>query len=212
MTMTTLPEFGVGQIRLLWSTGSHDGMASAVALLNETVPVSLDAFDMGGSQLRPEWGQLKDLLEELLDSDDSENIWDRVQRKYDAKMHEEHDRMFHVHELPPEEFEQLLIDRRARTLHGGRSTVYFYEEDGVPKTEYDTWVDRDYMDAHYFDVVDWFTSRERLTAYPILGTVTREVLRSPSSIRSARPTDPRSEELKRYQATWKPGDPVRLDW
>lgn len=211
--MSTLPEFGPGQVRLLWKCNAYDGMSEAVAFVDERVgPVYLDAFEFGSERLTKPWQELESLMEKLIDDDDFENIWDRLERKYGSSMKETRDRVFNMHVLPSDEFDSLLEDHRRWQLHAGLGSDYWY--DGKPKLcdpAYWT-VPRAYLDAHYYKQVDWRERRARLVAYPKVGTITRTNLYAESELRVAKPDDPRSDELKIYQATWREGDPVRTEW
>lgn len=213
--MSTLPEFGSGQVRLLWKTGSHDGMASAVAFIDERIgPVYLDAFEHGFECLTAPWRELESLMEKLIDDDDFENIWDRLERKYKSQMMETRDRAFNIHVLPSDEFDSLLEDHRAWQLHAGLGSDYWYGDDGKPKLcdpAYWT-VPRAYLHEHYYKHVDWFARQARLTAFPKVGTISRTNLYAASELRVPKLEDPRSEELRIYQVTWREGDLVRTEW
>lgn len=213
--MSTSPEIlESGRVRLLWKSGSHDGMAAAVGLLDGH-PVYVDAYELGHERLTKPWQDLEQLMEKLLEEDDFENIWDRIERKYGAQMRETLDRAFDLRALPSDEFDSLLEDRRRWQLHAGLGSDYWYGEDGKPQLAQPSYwpVARAYLDAHYYkQVEDWFARRSRLQAYPVVGRISRATLYAPSDLRVARPEDPRTDDLKVYQATWREGDLVRTEW
>lgn len=206
--MTTKIE--AGRIRVLFRTGSYDGMMSGIGLLDGK-PVFLDAGNFpGGWQLKPKWRQFEDLMDELLDDEDAENIWDRLERKYDDQMNESTPRRFEVRTMSNEEFENALERHRQFQLHVGLHCDFQYDEKGCPRYPHDKYWGKgpEYIKAHYHDVV---SPREKITG-DLLGIVDYKNLFAPSDHRPAFPSDPRSDALKRYQRTWKEGDPVRLDW
>jgi hypothetical protein len=208
-----LPEFGPGALRLLWRSDSYDGFAAGVAMLEERTPVYLNTLEYGFERLKPEWEQLSSLLEKLCTDDEFENIWDRLERSHKTEMHHTLDRSFNIRAVPSLEFDQLLEDHRQWQLHAGLTSDYWYDEFGVPREmRNELWAGREYLNAHYYAVVPWKERESRLSSYSIVGTVTRTALRAPSALRSAPPADPRSDALKAYQATWKPGDAVQGGW
>jgi hypothetical protein len=208
--MTTT--FEAGRVRPLFRLGSYDGMVSGVGLLDGR-HVYLDAGEqMGGWALRPKWRALEDLLDELLDDEDSENLWDRIERKYDEKMHEVLPRRFAVSALSDEQFERLVARHRLFQVHVGLHCDFVYDDEGCPRYARDGYwgLGHPYIKAHYYDAVP---PRDLDTdALPLLGHVDGPDLYAPGTVRPAFPADPRSPELKAYQQAWKEGDPVRLDW
>jgi hypothetical protein len=216
MTMTTLPEIAPGRLILLWRTGSHDGMVSGVGML-EGKPVHLDASNnRGGWELKPEWAQLRDQLDHLLKGDDSENIWDRIERAYEKEMNEDLPRIFTVSALDEAHLGEMREQHRKWQLHVGLTSDFFYDDQGRPRSyplerlDECSWkTSREYVQAHYWDVTP-LRGRYPEGLEP-LGKILSKDLYVPTDHRIPWPKDPRSEDLKRYQASWKPGDPVRLD-
>lgn len=212
--MSKLPEFGPGQVRLLWKCGSYDGMSSAVAIIERVGPAYLHAFELGFERYAKPWQGLDNMMRQLLDDDDRMNIWDRLERKYGDQMTETTDRVFNVHALSSSEFDSMLEEHRRWQLHAGLGGDYWYGNDGKPRLGDPTYweVPRSYLDAHYYKQSAWPERRDRLVACPIVGSVTRTNLCSASEIRVPKSVDPRSNELKIYQVTWREGDPVRMEW
>lgn len=100
------------KVRHLWTTGSYDGTVTGVGQLEDGRYVYLDASGCwGGWQKKERWQLLEDLLDELLDSDDAENIWDRIERKHEDQMYEQVDRRFKVIEIDNEQFDALSRHR-----------------------------------------------------------------------------------------------------
>lgn len=214
--MTTPPDIAPGRIVLLWRVGSYDGMMTGVGML-EGKPVYLDACShRGGWDLKPEWAQLRDLLDRLLKGD-YENIWDRLEREYDKEMNECLPRTFIVHALDEVNLGRMRDQHRQWQLHVGLNTDFFYDEQGRPRNyplerrhEFYWESSQEYIKAHYWDA----TPRRGRDSegLPVIGKITAKDLYASSPHRIPWSQDPRSEDLKHYQATWKPGDPVRLDW
>jgi len=214
-------EIEPGRILLLWREGGYDGMLTGIGLLDGN-PVYLDATNqMGGRVVKPPWQSLENLLDELLDPDDAENIWDRIERKYDEKMHETQKRVFEVRELTPEIFDAAKARHRQWQLHVGLHSDFLYEDGkpvypNIPTTHEDFYWDnsREYVAAHYHDVWrgDDPLRDSQIKTLPILGVVSWADLFAKSAHRPPFHKDPRSDALKAYQATWRPGHPVKLDW
>lgn len=96
------------KVQQLWSTGSYDGMVTGVGRLEDGRYVYLDAGGCwGGWQKKERWQLLEDLLDELLDCDEAENIWDRLERAREDEMYEWVERRFKVIEINDEQFEAL---------------------------------------------------------------------------------------------------------
>jgi hypothetical protein len=209
--MTTTREFGPGEIRLLWRTLTYDGFAAGVGVLENKQLVYLDILEWGVEVMRPEWEALEESLDQLLQLEDALRIWHEIETKYKKLIYDGKERSFNVRELPPREAEEMLMHRRHWQLHAGLSSEFVYDETGVPKRhEQLGWTKGPYMKAHYYDVKG--SSLLELKELPVLGTVTFSTLWAPSDFRVGPPKDPRSDELKQYQAQWREGDPVRLDW
>lgn len=214
--MTTIER---GRIRILFRTGSYDGMMTGIGILDGQ-HVFLDAREQpGGGSLKARWHELEDLLEELLTEDDADDIWDRIERKYDDKMREDFARRFKVVALTDEQFEVLMGRHRKFQLHVGLHCDYFYDEEGRPRhaprgdTDNTYWSNStEYHKTHFYDPVLPMRGELNTDELPVLGYVDHQDLYAPSSHRPAFPEDPRSAELRHYQQTWKPGDTVRLDW
>ena len=208
-----------GRIRILFRTGSYDGMVTGVGILNGQ-HVFLDAGEQqGGWSLKPRWRELESLLEELLTEDDADNIWDRIERNYDDKMNETVSRRFKVLALTDEQFEVIVGRHRQFQLHVGLHCDYFYDKDGRPGyaprgDEDDTYWSNstEYHKAHFYDPALPGRGDLNTDDLPVLGHIDGNDLYAPSPHRPAFPEDPRSAELRQYQQTWKPGDAVRLDW
>lgn len=207
-----------GRIQLLWRSGSYDGMMTGIGLL-EGQPVFLDATEEpGGWCTSPRWRELESLLEELLEEEDADDVWDRLEQKYDAKMNEERDRVFKVHEMSSEAFELAKARHRRWQLHGGLHCDFKYDERGVPgypgvpryRDNIYWHLSSEYLEAHFYDVPG--EDRSKLKEGPLIGTVTNRALYAESDHRPEFPKDPRSCRLKLYQFLWRPGAPVRLDW
>ena len=217
-------EFEPGRIQLLWRTGSYDGMMTGIGLLDGN-PVYLDATDEpGGMFSKPKWQQLEDLLDELLEDEDADNLLDRLEAKYEDQMYEERPRVFKVRGLTPELFETARAQHRQWQLHGGLHSDFKYDKDGIPRYPGAPPWGRDlcwgtsleYLKAHFYEPLDFEKTNRRdeeeMKKAPVLGTVTNSALYAPSDHRPKFPKDPRSWRLRLYQARWKPGDLVQLDW
>jgi|GEM_PF-2107314 len=209
-----------GRILLLWREGSYDGMVTGIGLLDGQ-PVYLDASEqMGSWNLKPRWRELETLIDDLLDEEDAENIWDRIERKYDEKMNENQPRIFDIRQLTPDLFAKQR--HRQWQLHAGLHSDFLYK-DGKPMSPAPRYQDeiywhnsQEYLKAHWYDVRQTrhypafaLTKTETL---PLLGRISWKDLFAKSEHQPDFPKDPRPAALKAYQATWKPGDPVRLDW
>lgn len=207
--MTTKIESG--RVRPLFRLGTYDGMMSGVALL-DGAHVYLDAGEqMGGWALKPRWRELEDLLDELLEDEDSESIWDRLERKYEDQMHEVLPRRFAIRALTADQFEMLVARHRVFQLHVGIHCDFVYDDEGRPRRGPQYWgLGQDYIRAHFYDVAP--PRKLDTDELPVLGHVDGPDLYAPGPVRPAAPLDPRSPELKAYQQAWKAGDPVRLDW
>ena len=204
--------FKAGEVRPLFRLGSYDGMMTGVGLLDGR-HVYLDARDQaGGWTLKPKWRQLEDLLDELLSEEDSENIWDRIERKYDEQMNESLPRRFAVRALSDEQFESLLERHRPFQLHVGLHCDFAYDEEGRPSYSHDGYwgLGQEYIKAHFYDAVP--ARSIDAESLPLLGHVDSSDFYAPGTVRPPVVSDPRSPALKAYQETWKDGDLVRLDW
>lgn len=208
-----------GRIRILFRTGSYDGMVTGVGILDGQ-HVFLDAREQqGGWSLKPRWRELEDLLDELLTEEDAENIWDRIERKYDDQMNEGLPRRFKIVALTDEQFELLVERHRQFQLHVGLHCDFFYDTEGRPrhyphdKRDEVYWSNStEYHKAHFYDPVLPLRTGLDTNELPVLGHINSNDLYAPSSHHPAFPDDPRSPELRHYQQTWKPGDTVRLEW
>lgn len=209
-----------GRILLLWREGSYDGMATGIGLLDGQ-PVYLDASEqMGGWGLKPRWRELESLLDELLSTSDAENIWDRIEHDYEEQMEENQERVFEVRELPPDLFETAKARHLQWQLHAGLHCDFLYENGkpvypGVPRyQEKIYWHNStEYLKAHFYDVTEsYIFPHKRIKASPLLGVISWKDLFAESEHKPPFPQDPRPDDLKAYQAAWKPGDPVKLDW
>jgi hypothetical protein len=208
-----------GRIRILFRTGSYDGMVTGVGILDGQ-HVFLNAREQqGGWDIKPRWRELEDLLEELLTEEDAENIWDRIERGYENEMNQDLPRRFKVQVLTDEQFERIVERHRNFQLHVGLHCDFFYDKEGRPRhaprgdPDETYWSNStEYHKAHFYD--PFLPRRVELNSneMPVLGYINRDGLYAPSSHRPAFPEDPRSAELRHYQQTWKPGDAVRLDW
>jgi len=204
--------FKAAEVRPLFRLGSYDGMMTGVGLLGGR-HVYLDARDEpGGWTLKPKWRQLEGLLDELLTEEDSENIWDRINRKYEDSTHESLPRRFAVRELSDEQFERLLQRHLPFQLHVGLHCDFAYDEEGRPRYSHDGYwgLGPEYIRAHFYDVVP--PQDLDVENLPLLGHVGSDELYTTGTVRPPSPPDPRSPELKTYQNVWKTGDAVRLDW
>lgn len=208
--MTTKIE--AGRVRPLFRLGSYDGMVSGVGLLDGR-HVYLDASEqMGGWTLKPKWREFENLLEELFDDEDSEDIWNRIECKYEDRMYDDLPRRFEVRELTDEHYECLLARHRAFQLHVGMHSDFAYDEHGRPRSPHGSYwgLGTEYIRAHFYDAAP--SCDLDTETLPLIGYVEHSDLYAPGPIRPPFPADPRSPELKKYQQTWKAGDPARLDW
>ena len=116
------------KVKHLWTTGSYDGMMTGVGRLEDGRPVFLDATDCwGGHQKKERWQLLENLLDELLDDEESENIWDRIERAHEDEMYEYAKRRFVVTELTQEQFEELA-HKKTWDFHGVKPQPGPYSE------------------------------------------------------------------------------------
>lgn len=202
-----------GKIRVLCRTRTYDGMMAGIGIL-DGIPVSLDAGNHpGGWVLHPKWRQLERLMKELLDDGDFRSYLSVLMEKYEDQRVVCEPRQFEVRQLSNHQFEKLMSRHRQFQLHVGMNCDFEYDEEGYLRYAYDkVWgTSQEYTKAHYYNVVRSLEEEEE-AASEILGIVSAEDLYEKSQNPPFSLKDPRSEELKQYQQTWKPGDPVRLDW
>ena len=206
-------EFEAGDVKPLWSVGHYDGPMTLVGELADGRLVYLDASRCpGGWCQKPRWLELERLLDELLDDEDAENIWDRIERKHEDEMWETRERTFDVYLLTPEFAEELRDDHRLFQLHVGLHCDFEFDENGRGVRDRRYWGNsNDYHVAHFYK------AKTRCDVDPEkkldhLGTLTRGRLYEGAPHFRSELEDPRGEELVRYQRTWRPGDPVRTEW